>query len=405
MKLIIALLTVVATCLGTAIPARAKAPGVISIQGRLTDTAGTPLVGTHSVRFTIYYDSVFSGFMFQETKSITTDSLGLFSTLLGSESPLEPVFDTVTFLGIKVGTDPELTPRIRLASSMWAHLVRSIDGATGGAVEGDVSIFGNVGFFGRLGVIEWQGGVAIGSYSIEPTSEQNYAMLGRADNSTNINIAVYGEAHDANGSSNSAGIYGRSIGDFGGIIWAGYFDGWTNVAGNFYASAKFFRIDDPTNPTQSTFEHACVESDEYKNVYDGVATLDAEGRCEVALPDWFEALNKDFRYQLTALGAPGPNLHIAQEISGGQFRIAGGPPHRSVSWMVTGVRKDPYALAHPIEVQKAKPEGMRGKYLHPVEYGVSETLGVDYATRKFMDEQASTAAQARPKPPTSGSSK
>jgi hypothetical protein len=34
-------------------------------------------------------------------------------------------------------------------------------------------------------------------------------------------------------------------------------------------------------------------------------------------PDWFSALNKDFRYQLTAIGAPGPNLYIAEEISGG----------------------------------------------------------------------------------------
>jgi hypothetical protein len=31
--------------------------------------------------------------------------------------------------------------------------------------------------------------------------------------------------------------------------------------------------------------------------------------------NWFGALNKDFRYQLTAIGAPGPNLHIAEEIS------------------------------------------------------------------------------------------
>ena len=52
-----------------------------------------------------------------------------------------------------------------------------------------------------------------------------------------------------------------------------------------------------------------------KNVYDGVVVLDRKGKAEIELPNWFGALNKDFRYQLTAIGAPGPNLYIAEEIS------------------------------------------------------------------------------------------
>ena len=40
-----------------------------------------------------------------------------------------------------------------------------------------------------------------------------------------------------------------------------------------------------------------------KNIYDGVVTLDVYGEAEVQLPAWFEALNTDFRYQLTAIGA------------------------------------------------------------------------------------------------------
>jgi hypothetical protein len=51
-----------------------------------------------------------------------------------------------------------------------------------------------------------------------------------------------------------------------------------------------------------------------KNVYDGVVVLDNKGKAEIEIPDWFGTLNKDFRYQLTAIGAPGPNLYIAEKI-------------------------------------------------------------------------------------------
>ena len=52
-----------------------------------------------------------------------------------------------------------------------------------------------------------------------------------------------------------------------------------------------------------------------KNVYDGVVVLDNKGKAVIELPDWFGILNKDSRYQLTAIGAPGPNLYIAEKIS------------------------------------------------------------------------------------------
>ena len=52
-----------------------------------------------------------------------------------------------------------------------------------------------------------------------------------------------------------------------------------------------------------------------KNVYDGLVVLDNKGKAEIELPNWFGILNKDFRYQLTAIGAPGPNLYIAEKIS------------------------------------------------------------------------------------------
>jgi hypothetical protein len=130
-----------------------------------------------------------------------------------------------------------------------------------------------------------------------------------------------------------------------------------------------------------------------KNVYDGIVVLDHKGKAEIDLPDWFGALNKDFRYQLTAIGAPGPNLYIAEEISDGvttnysnsisnnnnnnsHFKIAGGTSGMKVSWQVTGIRKDPWANAHRIQVEEDKPDKERGYYLHPDLYRQPEDKGI-----------------------------
>ena len=124
-----------------------------------------------------------------------------------------------------------------------------------------------------------------------------------------------------------------------------------------------------------------------KNVYDGIVVLNDKGEVEVDLPDWFGTLNKDYRYQLTAIGAPGPNLYIAKEIpetgadyanpadninnNHSSFRIAGGDSGMKVSWQVTGIRKDPWANAHRVEVEEDKPDKERGYYIYPDLYGQS----------------------------------
>jgi len=108
------------------------------------------------------------------------------------------------------------------------------------------------------------------------------------------------------------------------------------------------------------------------NMYNGVVILNDKGEAIVKLPDYFEALNGDFRYQLTAIGAPGPNLYIAEEVSNNQFKVAGGKPGAKVSWQITGVRHDAYANAHRIRVEEDKPLAERGHYLHPELFGASD---------------------------------
>jgi hypothetical protein len=147
------------------------------------------------------------------------------------------------------------------------------------------------------------------------------------------------------------------------------FSGNLTVTGAITAGVKDFKIDHPLDPTNKYLYHSSVESSEMMNIYTGNAVLDSAGQARVSLPNWFEAVNADFRYQLTAIGAAAPGLHIAKEIANHEFSIAGGAPGMKVSWQVTGVRHDAYAKAHPLEVEVAKPADERGHYLHPEAFG------------------------------------
>jgi hypothetical protein len=199
------------------------------------------------------------------------------------------------------------------------------------------------------------------------------------------NTAVAGGAGvmgEANNGAAAAGVWGISSGGA-----AGYFDGNVAVVGTLTKSGGGFRIDHPLEPAGKTLSHSFVDSPDMKNVYDGVVVLDGEGAAWVELPEWFEALNRDFRYQLTAIGGPGPNLHIAEKIAGNQFKIAGGSPGLEVSWQVTGIRQDAWANAHRIPVEEDKPELEQGYYLHPELYGHAEEMGVQWAHRSEMMQQ------------------
>ncbi len=143
-----------------------------------------------------------------------------------------------------------------------------------------------------------------------------------------------------------------------------------SVAGTLSKAAGSFRIDHPLDPEHQYLQHSFVESPDMMNVYNGNVTLDGAGEATVTLPAWFEALNRDFRYQLTAIGAPGPNLYIAQQVQGNSFRIAGGAPGLLVSWQLTGIRHDPYAEANRIEVEVPKVNEEVGTYLHPTAWGM-----------------------------------
>jgi len=86
------------------------------------------------------------------------------------------------------------------------------------------------------------------------------------------------------------------------------------------------------------------------------------------LPDYFEALNGDFRYQLTVIGQFAQAI-VAREIGNGRFTIKTNRPRVKVSWQVTGIHHDAYANANRIPVSEDKPAAEQGTYLHPDVFG------------------------------------
>jgi len=95
----------------------------------------------------------------------------------------------------------------------------------------------------------------------------------------------------------------------------------------------------------------------------------------VTLPNWVEALNEDFRYQLTPIGGAAA-VHVAQEVSQDRFTIAGGSPGLKVSWQLVGRRKDSWAQAPPLVVEQEKPARDRGLYRHPELVGQGADKGM-----------------------------
>jgi hypothetical protein len=204
---------------------------------------------------------------------------------------------------------------------------------------------------------------------------------------TGNSYAIFASANDG---ATAYGIYAQA--GSATTNWAGYFSGSVNVTGTVSKGGGSFMIDHPLDPENEYLYHSFVESPDMKNIYDGVVTLDGNGQAIVELPDYFDALNRDFRYQLTPLGAPGPNLYIAERISGNSLTIAGGEPYMEVSWQVTGIRKDPFAEANRIQVEVEKPDNEKGLYLHPEAYGFGREKFINYEQEraaKVMEHERS----------------
>jgi hypothetical protein len=259
-------------------------------------------------------------------------------------------------------------------------------GVSGHSFDNGVGVEGSG--FGGIGV---KGTGSIGIYDIPATGVEGVSSSGPFEGSVGVRgICTREGAYE--GASAGTGVVGTSDGGTGvygysedgsGVVGnsaagaAGTFLGDVRVTGRLETSAGGFRVDHPLDPENKYLAHSFVESLDMKTVYDGVVVLDETGVAWVELPQWFEALNRDYRYQLTAIGAPAPRLHITEEISDSRFRVAGGEPGMKVSWQVTGIRKDKWAEANPLRVEQEKAAGERGRYQHPELHGESIEKSLD----------------------------
>ena len=89
------------------------------------------------------------------------------------------------------------------------------------------------------------------------------------------------------------------------------------------------------------------------NIYNGNVITNQAGIAVISLPDYFESLNKDFRYQLTCIGQFAQAI-ISEKIMNNQFTIQTDKPCVEVSWQVTGIRQDQAALASGYTVEVSK---------------------------------------------------
>lgn len=198
---------------------------------------------------------------------------------------------------------------------------------------------------------------------------------GRALNALLTNNAATGSAIYAQ--VNGAGARAGQFVNLGGGT-AASFTGNVDVSGTLSKGGGSFKIDHPLDPENKFLYHSFVESPDMMNIYNGNVVTGKDGYATIDLPEWFDTLNRDFRYQLTVIGSFAQAI-VAEEIEGNRFVIQTSAPAVKVSWQVTGVRQDPWAEANRIEVEVEKSASERGKYLHPEAFGLSRDKGLGFA--------------------------
>ncbi|MCW5934961.1 MAG: hypothetical protein KIT45_11815 [Fimbriimonadia bacterium] len=214
-------------------------------------------------------------------------------------------------------------------------------------------------------------GLATGVYG-RTESVDGTGVSGYASASTGGAEGVWGESRST--SSNSYGVRGTDV--------AGAASHAVFAEGSFAAlGTKSFQIDHPLHPETHYLNHFCTESSEPLNAYSGNVVTDAQGYATVHLPDYFESVNREFRYQLTIVDGAGEEFVLARvvrKIQSNRFVIRTNQPHVEVSWRVEAIRNDPWVQRYGFQTEQEKEDELKGKYLSPELYGQPKERGLNY---------------------------
>lgn len=160
------------------------APSLVNYQARLTNPGGTPLNGNYTLVFTLYDAPTGGNIIWQETHSSVAVSDGFLSVLLGSGTIPVPLSDVAfgtdsRYLGVKIGADPEISPRSRMVATPYSQRVNTVDQARGGIISGQLEIHDDASKDGDLVSAKIKVvGASLRSVSIQPSL--NVALLATA---------------------------------------------------------------------------------------------------------------------------------------------------------------------------------------------------------------------------------
>lgn len=321
----------------------------------------------------------------------------------GSSAVCSQIYDNGSFVGIGTQTQGN-GEKLRVISSGTFAILGQSSATSADAIKGYVTASGNTGNAGiygqssgsngngvigdcdngNLALGVWgrsssgwgvQGGRASGSTANGVRGWSSFGSGSYAGYFTNTGSHGNGVRGECNSGSTAAGVWGYSSSGY-----AGYFSGGGSVRVNgnqTVTGSKSFEIDHPFDPENKVLLHSCVESNQQLNFYSGNVVTDSLGNAEVSLPDYFQAINIDYKYQLTVIGQFAQAI-VSEKIQSNQFKIKTDKPNVEVSWMVIGVRNDPWCQDHPFITEKDKIEGEKGYYLYPQGYGLPREMSIDY---------------------------
>ncbi len=138
----ISVLFLASAAIALAAPSFASLPRTLSYQGYLRDNSGVPVSASTSITFSLYSSNpARSNPVWRETQSVTPAN-GLYSTQLGSVTPITAPFDVPYWLGVKVASDPEMALQ-PLSSTGYAVRAAVANSVTTGAIT-DNQISGQI---------------------------------------------------------------------------------------------------------------------------------------------------------------------------------------------------------------------------------------------------------------------